>query len=150
MAEETITKTGDWLYEPGEWGHKHKWSHDYPDFILVGNDPIGKCPTSITRNPELAKELLDTGVYYPTGTQPPDKIYNVHQGVIYRAIETRHGVSFHGFPEKEHKIRRVPPSVLRQLARIAKEKNTLEEFKQWMCKHLPEGYKQLQIYLRSL
>ncbi|MBF0182507.1 MAG: hypothetical protein HQM03_21020 [Magnetococcales bacterium] len=137
-----------WKYDPGEWRKKHKWNKDEAGFHWEGQEEIGKCPTSITRDSELAEELLNKGIGYPDA-ESPEAIYNIHQGVVYRAEVTLPGVSFHGFPEKEQKRRRVPTAVLLQLAHKAQNDGTFHLFKDWMRAHLPEGWKAIASRFRQ-
>lgn len=131
----------NWKYDPGEWRNKHKWQQDNAGFEFDGREEVGKCPNSITRHPALAEELLNCGVCFPMGEDPPREVYNVHQGVVYRAVPTLFGTSFHGFPEKEQRNRRVPSVVLRELARRAQADGTYHLFERWMRRYLPEGWK---------
>lgn len=134
-----------WEYDPGERRDKHKWSKREPGFTpSEGDNAIGKCPSTITNAPGLAKQLLNSGVAWPPDENPPGKIYNVHMGVIYRAEPTLEGVSYHGFPEKETKSRRVPQEILMKLAEKADDAGEFDLFRKWMRKHLSEGWKRLK------
>ena len=85
-------------YDPGEKREKHKWRKDMAGFLPDGGkNARGKCPSSITHG--LARRILQEGVPYPPNVNPPDKIYNVYKGVVYRAEITEPGKSYHGFPE---------------------------------------------------
>ncbi|MBF0155245.1 MAG: hypothetical protein HQL64_16020 [Magnetococcales bacterium] len=131
----------NWKYDPGEWRKKHKWKQDNAGFEFNGQEEVGKCPNSITHDPALAEQLLNQGVCFPMDEAPPKEIYNVHQGVVYRAEPTLPGISFHGFPEKEQKARRVPTVVLWELARRAQTDGTFHLYRNWMREYLPEGWK---------
>ncbi|MBF0145272.1 MAG: hypothetical protein HQL84_11240 [Magnetococcales bacterium] len=127
-------------YDPGELRTKHKWKKPNAGFVSDGHMEIGKCPE--TMDLKLAEKLLNGGIVYPKENDiQPQRIYNVYLGVVYRAEPTQPGVSFHGFPEKEIKGRRVPPTVLFQLAKKAQADGTFQLFKTWMKDHLPQGWK---------
>jgi hypothetical protein len=90
-----------WLYEPDEDPkRKHHWHQNAAGFVTVGATFVGKCPKDMSM--ELAQTLLDTGIEWsPKGwTAPyPQRIYCVWDGVLYRAMTTIPGRSYHGFPE---------------------------------------------------
>ncbi|MBF0624446.1 MAG: hypothetical protein HQL82_06525 [Magnetococcales bacterium] len=138
-----------WEYDPGNKRFDHKWSRDQAGFRWSGKRLKGQCPASITRTEGLAEKLLNDGVPDPADTDSPDAFYNVYKGVVYRAEPTLHGVSYHGFPEKEEGKRRVPDSVLFELARRAKINGDFFQFKQWMQEHLPNGWKRVGPHLCS-
>ena len=57
--------------------------------VETGAD-VGKCPTTITQ--ETAEKLLNTGVKWNNPNMPADhprNIYNVHDGVVYKADSLR-------------------------------------------------------------
>ncbi|MBF0136386.1 MAG: hypothetical protein HQL65_09115 [Magnetococcales bacterium] len=133
-----------WEYDPGERRNKHKWDSDQPGFVpLDEKNAIGKCPNTITNSPGLAERLLNEGVAYPPNMSVPDEIFNVYQGVVYRAKPTVPGKSYHGFPEKEGKGRKIALEVLAELDKRAKRDGMYPEFENWMKKYLPEGWKRL-------
>ena len=132
--------TRRWTYEPRGTPQvpkpKHGWANDEPGFEEgVGGQIIGKCPAGIS-NTE-AEQLLNEGISW---TNPhshhkedwPEQIYVVHQGVIYRAIPTRGGISYHGFPA----ARRVPRSLKEKILRRARDLGCETEVKRWMRKHM--------------
>jgi hypothetical protein len=94
-----------WKYErrdQSESGHptKHRWDKPYADIIEQQNGEIeGKCPCTITV--QEAEGLLNTGIeFFPDGWDKsyPLAVYNFHEGVVYKALRTRSGYSYHGFP----------------------------------------------------
>lgn len=126
-------------YDPGEKRFDHKRSKGPAEFQMVDGRLKGQCPTSITNMHGLAEQLLNDGIYDP-GTEC---IYNVHRGVVYRAAPTILGISYHGFPEREERKRRVPDSILFKLAQRAKGSGDWTAFRQWMEEHLPVGWKKV-------
>ncbi|WP_269900171.1 hypothetical protein [Paenalcaligenes faecalis] len=85
-------------YERGEGRYKHRWNKDEAGFEPGARGAIGKCPKSISQ--DIATKILAKG--YPYFDQPDDeqpaKIYSVYKGVIYEAVPTIPGVSWHGYP----------------------------------------------------
>jgi len=91
-----------WKYQPDEDPkRKHRWNEHRAGFVEAGGETIGKCPRAITI--ELAEHLLNhQGISWSNprlspGTYP-DRIYVVHDGVVYHAKPTVPGVSYHAFP----------------------------------------------------
>jgi len=122
-----------WKYDPGEKRRKHKWQNDYAGFEVEGGLEVGKCPTTIAQ--EIAEELLNTGVPWNNPNMPSDyprNIYNVHGGVVYKAVVTLGGVSYHGFPCKGQ----VPREVVTQLRTLAAKKNCSLEFEAWLKRNI--------------
>ncbi|MBF0145725.1 MAG: hypothetical protein HQL84_07360 [Magnetococcales bacterium] len=134
----------NYSYVPGQMRRKHKWTRDKADFDPpnVPGSP-GKCPSSITNTPGLAERLLQEGIPWPPTAEHPERVYNVHQGVVYRAVPTIAGKSFHGFPEKEQSGRRVPEEVLEDLAARADKAGEFKKFKEWASTYLPQGWNAL-------
>jgi len=102
MADETKPKVTTWTYDPGESPKKkHGWNKNEAGFIKRGKALVGKCPKGFSK--KLAQDLINNGIpeINPRATQPhPMKIYVVHDGVLYRAVPTEAGKSYHGFPER--------------------------------------------------
>ncbi|MBF0613359.1 MAG: hypothetical protein G8345_22000 [Magnetococcales bacterium] len=132
-----------WEYDPGENRTKHKGGEEAGFLPETGRNKRGQCPQSITHHPTLAWELLNTGVPWPPETATPEAIYNVHEGVVYRAEATVPGKSYHGFPECEQPGRKVPDSVLLELARRSDQSGHYRQFKKWMKLYLPDGWNSL-------
>ncbi len=122
-----------WKYDSGEKRRKHKWQNDYAVFEVEGGLRVAKCPTTITQ--ELAEQLLNTGVGWENPNIPSDcprNIYNVHEGVVYKAAITLAGVSYHGFPCEGP----VPREVVAQLRGLADEKKCSKEFEAWVKRYI--------------
>src|SRR5207237_601058 len=99
-----------WVYEPDP-ARKHKrgWDKDHQGFVRVANSIVGKCPHGMTV--DECRELLNTGIeYHPKRWTHdyPDRIYNIRNGVVYRATPTTPGVSYHGFPELQERLEKLP------------------------------------------
>ncbi|MEO5339739.1 MAG: hypothetical protein H7837_04350 [Magnetococcus sp. MYC-9] len=134
-----------WEYNPGEGRYKHKWLRDEAGFDPpdVPGSP-GKCPSSITQVPGMAERLLNEGIPWPPGAEHPERIYNVHQGVVYRVVPSIPGKIYHGFPEKEQNGRLVPDEVLTALAERADNAGEYQSFRKWAKKYLQKGWGSLK------
>ncbi len=132
-------KKDEWLYEPGDEGRpKHRWKHDYAGFVPARNGPVGKCPNHMTRS--IAQKILNdeaVPVYEGDDSAYPDKFYAVYKGVVYEAVPTRPGISYHAYPWRGDLPGRkgLPRSVLRQLYQVAKRRDELKEFEKWLKKY---------------
>ncbi|MBV1790193.1 hypothetical protein KQ940_19220 [Marinobacterium sp. D7] len=132
-AEEPSPVT-EWKYERGEGRFKHRWCHDHAGFVPSRNGAVGKCPKSIDE--ALATEILNRGVpYYDSPDDMwPAKIYTVYQGVIYEAVPTMPGVSWHGYPWRGDLKGRapIPRKIQRKLKEIAMQSGHISEYEQWL------------------
>lgn len=99
-----------WKYEPDETPkRKHAWSNDTAGFVDVHGVKVGKCPKTLTI--EHIQQMLDGEVegaevleWRPASGwrfDCPKRLYLVYEGVVYRAMPTRPGFSYHGFPESD-------------------------------------------------
>lgn len=123
-----------WVYEPDpERKHKKGWSENRPGFVPVANTQVGKCPRNLTT--ELCEELINTGVEYSPKRWKhpyPDRIYNILNGVVYRATPTNPGRSYHGFPELRERAADLPRNLKNRILDLAKERLCLEEVAKWL------------------
>lgn len=126
-----------WKYEPrGNPKPKHGWHRDEPGFEEEkGGELVGKCPANMSL--EEAEDLLNHGIHWTNPNSHhieswPERIYAVHNGAVYRAIPTRRGISYHGFPE----YHRVPRSLKDQLLARARRLGCEDEVKRWMRTHM--------------
>jgi hypothetical protein len=94
-----------WRYEPRETTGvlpKHKWTKPRAGFEEGADGKhVGMCPN--TMSVSTAEHLLNTGIEeWPDGWERnyPRAIYNFHDGVVYKALPTNPGISYHGFPCK--------------------------------------------------
>jgi hypothetical protein len=114
-----------WKYEESpDRKHKREWEGAEPGFVRERGDIVGKCPTSITiRSAEM---LLNSGVEYSPLRWPhgyPDRIYNIHEGQLYRATPTNPGTSYHGFPEHPTRAQKLPKELKDRILEMARKKN---------------------------
>jgi hypothetical protein len=120
-------------YDPGEHRIKHCWNKPEAGFHEVNRGGrtlfIGKCPNTMTRC--RAEQLLRTGIGYPPDSPEPERIYNVHDGVVYEAVSSRG--SWHGYPWRSRPGN--PPlldSIKLELERRAMAAGHERTFKHWM------------------
>jgi hypothetical protein len=81
---------------------------------------------------QQAEELLQSGLPFSSERWPhdyPERIYNVHDGTLYRATPTNPGQSYHGFPELPERAKKLPREFKDRLLRLAEQKNCLAEVK---------------------
>lgn len=102
---------------------------------MRGGEVVGKCPSGMSL--DEAERLLNTGIEWTNPNSHhdedwPEQIYVVHEGAVYRAMVTRRGVSYHGFPAN----RRVPPTLRDRILARARELDCEVEVKRWMRKHM--------------
>jgi hypothetical protein len=101
-----------WLYEPDEQPkRKHHWDRPVAGFIRVGQNVVAKCPNNLTI--DKAQQILNEAIpWSPRNWRRPypQRLYNVADGVLYRATPTNPGRSYHGFPEIADRFRPAPPS----------------------------------------
>jgi len=124
-----------WKYVPDP-NRKHKkgWQKNFVGFIEKPKGSfIGKCPTNLTT--EQAEKLLNTGIEFSPPDwkrEYPERIYNIHDGVLYRATATNPGESYHGFPEHPTRAQKLPKVLKERILKIAEHHNCLEEIKRWL------------------
>jgi hypothetical protein len=121
--------TPDLEYDPDE-AHrtKHQWDRDEAAIVVENHERVGKCPAGLKK--DEAQRLLETGLRWwgrNAGKARPERVYNVREGVPYRAHIM--GRSYHGFPEKPSEI---PPDVRQELRRRAANEDQVEAFDGWM------------------
>lgn len=122
-----------WNYDPGEKRYKHKWNKVYAGFSSANGHQVGKCPKQL--NHDIAQGLLNTGIsWHDPRSQSPDPkyIYNVFEGVVYIAVVTESGKSYHGYPHRG----RIPKSVLRRLRERSEANGCRREFDTWLRQHI--------------
>jgi hypothetical protein len=123
-------------YDKGERRFKHVGRKAYAEIEFVQGNPsmaIGKCPNTLT--PNDCEAMLEDAIAGPNGDRDidfPKKLYMVHDGVIYEAQTTTGGQSYHGYPFRG----RLSRKLLKELERIAGEKNCETEFNAWVKRHI--------------
>jgi hypothetical protein len=115
---------------------------DRADFVQQHGGLVGKCPKTITD--EIAERVLNQAVAEPDpfvvpGRAPdpwPKRLYGVYKGVIYEAVPTQPGKSYHGYPWRSRPGRGpLPAEVIDQLREFAKAEGYFEEFEDWLDQH---------------
>lgn len=123
-----------WRYERGAHRYKHRWNRDDAGFEPGKRGPIGKCPKWMTA--ELAEKVLNEGcpLYEDEEATHPDRIYGYYNGVIYEAVPTTPGCSYHGYPWRGDLKGRTPPPrrVFRHLEQQAEAADEIREYRRWL------------------
>lgn len=123
-----------WLYEPDENPkRKHHWNQNTAGFVTVGDIYVAKCPNNMPIT--LAQTLLNAGVEWSPKmwTEPyPKRIYCVWEGVLYRAMLTNPGRSYHGFPEHPSGFPPGSRELRNKLIELAREQHCEQELRAWM------------------
>src|SRR4051812_34306086 len=119
----------DLVYESDE-AHrrKHRWDKPHASIVEQEGQPVGKCPSTLDES--AAQQLLVRGIPWwgrNRGKHRPERVYNVSQGVPYRAHIM--GRRYHGFPEVP---RMLPPVVRAELRERAKAEGQEAEFDSWL------------------
>lgn len=145
MSAGTANEETRYTYEPDERPKKkHRWNADYAGFeqVEAGGGRtmyVGKCPANLSM--EIAQELLNGGIPYfsrrARGVHP-DRIYAVYNGVIYRAVPTRLGVSYHGFPEPRRDFDPLPKKIRDAVLARAQELGQEEAVSEWLSRSVEE------------
>jgi hypothetical protein len=124
-------------YDPAEHRHKHCWSEPRAAFVETGSASIGKCPSTLPK--ELARQLVNEAEFegkldgQTVATAMPDRVWNVHEGIIYEAVPSRAG-AYHGYPWRGRPSRnRLPRSVKRTLHQKAIAQGFEREFRDWLA-----------------
>ena len=116
-----------WIYEPSQdRKHKRGWLSDEAGFIEgPTGEIIGKCPANLTEA-DASKLLNSDSIAYSNSRWPhqyPERVYNIYNGVLYRAKPTVPGKSYHGFPELSSEAERLPRKLKEQLLELARKRN---------------------------
>lgn len=129
------TKLPNWKYDPGEHRVKHCSNEPEAHFVRVGSAVVGKCAGTLTK--VQAEVLLNSGCsYLEPSIDYPSKIYNVHQGVVYEAVPTEPGKSYHGYPWRRMPGRKlIPRQILKKLEELAEAQGCLRAYKDWMRRY---------------
>lgn len=126
-------------YDPGEHRAKHCWNNTRAEVVRNGSAAVGKCPSTLSK--EQARNLLDDAEYegkvagQPISEVQPQRMWNVHRGVVYEAVPTQAG-SYHGYPWFGRPGRnRLSRSVRAALKQRAEQQGFGREFRDWMATH---------------
>ncbi|WP_312922356.1 hypothetical protein [Stutzerimonas nitrititolerans] len=83
---------------------------------------------------QLAEQLLNDGIGYHIGHEHPERIYNLHDRVVYEAVYS--GSSWHGYPWRYRPGRRSPPRQIQQKLEYHVElQHCIRSYKHWMNEH---------------
>lgn len=119
-------------YDPGEHRFKHCWNEPRAAFVCDGSAQVGKCPSTLGK--QLAEQLLNDGIDYLVGQAHPERIYNVHDGVVYEAVYS--GGSWHGYPWRYRPGRRpLPRQIKQELEHRAQQQGCMPGYRHWMKEH---------------
>jgi len=129
------TKSVWWKYEPDEKPKKkHAWDRPHAGVVEhPRGTKIAKCPSNIAT--DLAEKVLNTGVpvsFKSWRDAHPQRIYAVHEGVLYRATPTNPGVPYHAFPEFPERFRELPAAARRAVLDYVKGLGYEDEVRRWM------------------
>ncbi len=123
-------------YDKGERRFKHVSNGPEPVIEFDDNNPkkwIGKCPNTITDVER--RRLLNEAIGAPNGDREldvPKRLYVVHEGAIYEAQTSDHGMSYHGYPYKGKLSR----EIVGRLSAMADRKGCAPAFEKWMKAHI--------------
>jgi hypothetical protein len=122
-------------YERGENRRKHVGTSPEPEFVITGDDVIGKCPAG--RTPEWRQYLIDHAVGYmtaePYSLDFPKRLFAVDKdGTIYTAQTSNPGDSYHGYPYTGQ----IGKRLLAALEAKAQQMGCQKQFNTWVKKHI--------------
>jgi hypothetical protein len=124
-----------WRYETDEHPKKkHHWSKPMAGFVERRDGTrVSKCPAGFSL--VLAAQLVNEGIPSPTDLAPttwPSQIFVVHDGVLYRAVPTNPGRSYHAYPVDSDDLRLVPRDVLEKIFERARALNCERKLRRWI------------------
>lgn len=131
-----MTSTPQRKYDKGEKRFKHEGSGALPEIQFSKHNPkafVGKCPANMPA--QLRYNLLEEAIAAPKGDREIDYakyLYVVHDGAIYEARTSDAGTSYHGFPYRG----KLSKEILEQLRSMARKKECLLGFEEWVKKHI--------------
>lgn len=127
-------EAGVWLYETDEDPkRKHHWQNDYAGFVVIGQNYVGKCPSSMTL--AAAQDKLNQGIPWSPRNwrrEHPQRIYVVDSGVLFRATPTNPGRSYHGFPEHYSRFPNASQQLRRDVLALARTLDCEDKLREWM------------------
>lgn len=84
---------------------------------------------------DMAEELLNDGIRAnPDGWEKerPKWVFNIHEGVVYKALETNSGrLSYHAFPCRGPRSRDMSARTMNRLLEKAREKECFDIVDRW-------------------
>lgn len=73
---------------------------------------------------------------YPPSAEHPERIYAVHEGVVYEARPTEPGLTYHGFPWRGRPgHNRLPRPIKRELRDRAEQAGCRKAFNDWLDRY---------------
>jgi hypothetical protein len=104
-------------------------------FEKRGATLVGKCPSGVRS--DHAARLLNSGTRLeleePRSPGPgPDRIYVFSQGVLYRAVRTTPGRSYHAFPEHAKGILELTRAQQRRFWEWARGLQVEDQVRKWL------------------
>lgn len=131
-----VTRPAKRRYEKGERRFKHESGTPEARIDFDKGNPkraVGKCPNTIA--PTTRAALLNDALPAPNGDRDvdfPKRLYAVHKGVIYQAITSDGGLTYHAYPYRG----RVPKLLLSALRERAEDKGDIDQFDKWVREHI--------------
>ena len=126
-------------YDPVENRRKHRHSLSEPKIVRCGSHWVGKCPSEMPGR--LAHNLLNSGIreYRLGELDHPYSIWNVHEGIVYRARRNNTGDAWHGYPACQA-TDKATSSILKELRQRAKNQGFgTAQFNRWWLQNLSRG-----------
>lgn len=93
---------------------------------------VGKCPKTLSH--QVAQDLLTDGIEQKSiRKSQPVALWNVHEGVVYKAEPNNVGQEWHGYPtcEKSEKGG-IPIKIRKELLKRAEQKGMLRDTERWL------------------
>lgn len=123
------------IYDSPQNRHKHRWPKNKAGFDNHCGETVGKCPHDVTL--EEAQNLLLEAIPEPQDDYSddpfPKRLYNVRNGVIYRAEGDGRSNKYHAFPADN--IDLIDSDILDELQKRAEATGHLKEFKKWKSEY---------------
>jgi hypothetical protein len=94
---------------------------------------VSKCPKGFPTT--VAQRLINDGIEDWTDDPPgawPHQIVVVHEGVLYQAVPTNPGRSYHAYPVNAEDLRYVPRDVRKKIDERAQALGCERELRRWI------------------
>lgn len=123
-------------YDKGERRFKHVGKGAQPVIEFDDSEPrkwVGECPSTLSEADRIT--LLNEAIGAPNGDRElpvAKRLYVVHEGAIYEAQTSDRGGTYHGYPYKG----KLAASILKQLAKMAEQKQCTDLFDKWVKEHI--------------
>ncbi len=130
--------SNQYRYEPEQPKRKHHWNSSDAGFVAIDGTLVAKCPADVS-SAEAESELNSGIAWFKGGGQDPDRIYVVWRGALFRAVRTRAGLSYHGFPEHRDELEVLPKHVRLAIFHRARELGQEEALRDWIARQPSRG-----------